>query len=102
MQLKMDPSVVHSFSNCFFFLAGQEIRDRFSGAVEAFARRNASGSGLHADRHKSLDDAGGSSKEAVSYFECAFFYKNCPSLKISCETAAEYYIVKNLKKKSGH
>ena len=64
----MDPPVIHSLSNCFFFLAGHEIRDRFSGAVEAFARRNASGSGHHAGRHKSIDDAGGSSKEAVSFF----------------------------------
>lgn len=47
--------------------AGQEIRDRFSGAVEAFARRNASGSGHHSDhaKHKTLDDAGGSSKDAI-------------------------------------
>ncbi|CAJ2628145.1 unnamed protein product [Trifolium pratense] len=35
-----------------------EIRDRFSGAVEAFARRNGSGTGLHSDnsRHRSSDD----------------------------------------------
>ncbi|KAF4349341.1 casein kinase 1-like protein 10 isoform X1 [Cannabis sativa] len=38
---------------------GQEIRERFSGAVEAFARRNNSGHGLHGDhsRHRSSDDA---------------------------------------------
>ncbi|KAJ9182296.1 hypothetical protein P3X46_006304 [Hevea brasiliensis] len=37
---------------------GQEIRDRFSGAVEAFARRNGSGHALHGDhsRHRSTDD----------------------------------------------
>ncbi|KAJ4833011.1 Casein kinase 1-like protein 10 [Turnera subulata] len=37
---------------------GQEIRDRFSGAVEAFARRNGSGHALHSDpsRHRSSDD----------------------------------------------
>ncbi|EEF33572.1 casein kinase, putative [Ricinus communis] len=37
---------------------GQEIRDRFSGAVEAFARRNGSGHALHGDhsRHRSSDD----------------------------------------------
>ncbi|XP_047147202.1 casein kinase 1-like protein 10 [Vigna umbellata] len=42
-----------------------EIRDRFSGAVEAFARRNGSGLGLHGDhsRHKSSDDAPSSSKD---------------------------------------
>ncbi|CAK8572108.1 unnamed protein product [Lathyrus sativus] len=37
---------------------GPEVRDRFSGAVEAFARRNVSGHGLHGDhpRHRSKDD----------------------------------------------
>ncbi|KAI4345816.1 hypothetical protein L6164_012908 [Bauhinia variegata] len=37
---------------------GQEIRDRFSGAVEAFARKNGSGLGLHGDhsRHRASDD----------------------------------------------
>ncbi|XP_066374283.1 casein kinase 1-like isoform X1 [Miscanthus floridulus] len=46
---------------------GQEIRDRFTGAVEAFARRNP-GSGRHGDhsRHKSLADSFGTSNEAVS------------------------------------
>ncbi|XP_062200333.1 casein kinase 1-like [Phragmites australis] len=46
---------------------GQEIRDRFTGAVEAFARRN-SGSGRHGDhsRHKSLADSFGTSNEAVA------------------------------------
>ncbi|KAA8545268.1 hypothetical protein F0562_020052 [Nyssa sinensis] len=36
----------------------QEIRDRFSGAVGAFARRNGTGAGLHGDhsRHRSSDD----------------------------------------------
>ena len=94
----MYPSLVHSFSNCFLFLAGQEIRDRFSGAVEAFARRNASGSGHHADRQKSLDDAGGSSKEAVSYFECTFFYRNCPASRYHVKQL-QYCIVEALKKK---
>jgi casein kinase 1 epsilon len=48
-----------------FLLVGQEIRDRFSGAVEAFARRNGSGHGLHGDhsRHRSSDDVP-SSKDA--------------------------------------
>lgn len=46
---------------------GQEIRDRFSGAVEAFARRNGSGHALHGDhsRHRSSDDVP-SSKDVVS------------------------------------
>ncbi|KAJ8434841.1 hypothetical protein Cgig2_022120 [Carnegiea gigantea] len=37
---------------------GREIRDRFSGAVEAFARRNTSDAGLQGDhsRHRSLHD----------------------------------------------
>ncbi|XP_074319507.1 casein kinase 1-like protein 10 [Silene latifolia] len=37
---------------------GQDIRDKFSGAVEAFARRNAQGSGLQRDHshHRSMDD----------------------------------------------
>ncbi|KAJ6897665.1 hypothetical protein NC652_024461 [Populus alba x Populus x berolinensis] len=36
----------------------QEIRDRFSGAVEAFARKNSSGHAMHGDRsrHRSSDD----------------------------------------------
>ncbi|XP_042489252.1 casein kinase 1-like protein 10 isoform X2 [Macadamia integrifolia] len=45
---------------------GQEIRDRFSGAVEAFARRNGSGPGLHGDhsKHKNSEDVP-SSKDVV-------------------------------------
>ncbi|KAJ9700719.1 hypothetical protein PVL29_006169 [Vitis rotundifolia] len=37
---------------------GQEIRDRFSGAVEAFSRRNNAGSGYHGDqsRHRGSED----------------------------------------------
>ncbi|KAK3028137.1 hypothetical protein RJ639_038998 [Escallonia herrerae] len=31
---------------------GQDIRDRFSGAVEAFSRRNASGPGQHGEHHR--------------------------------------------------
>nr|GMD75461.1 casein kinase 1-like protein 10 [Ipomoea batatas] len=43
----------------------QEGRDRFSGGVEAFARRNSSGTGLHGDhsRHRTSEDIP-SSKEA--------------------------------------
>uniref|UniRef100_A0A804U6Q1 non-specific serine/threonine protein kinase n=1 Tax=Zea mays TaxID=4577 RepID=A0A804U6Q1_MAIZE len=46
---------------------GQEARDRFTGAVEAFARRNP-GSGRHGDhsRHQSLADSFGTSNEAVA------------------------------------
>ncbi|KQJ97080.1 casein kinase 1 isoform X1 [Brachypodium distachyon] len=46
---------------------GQDIRDRFTGAVEAFARRN-SGNGRHGDhsRHKSLAESFMSSREAVA------------------------------------
>lgn len=45
---------------------GQEIQDRFTGAVETFARRK-SGSGRHGDhsRHKSIADSF-TSKEVVS------------------------------------
>ncbi|XP_057431134.1 casein kinase 1-like protein 11 isoform X2 [Lotus japonicus] len=37
---------------------GKEIRDRLSGAVEAFSRKNSSGHGLHKDHsmHRSSDD----------------------------------------------
>ncbi|XP_073292300.1 casein kinase 1-like protein 10 isoform X1 [Primulina huaijiensis] len=37
---------------------GQDIRDRFSGAVEAFSRRNISGSGRHGEhpRHRTSED----------------------------------------------
>ncbi|KAL8048204.1 hypothetical protein ABFS82_07G048800 [Erythranthe guttata] len=37
----------------------QDVRDRFSGAVEAFARRNGSSTALHGDhsRHRSTDDS---------------------------------------------
>ncbi|KAI3459524.1 hypothetical protein Pfo_016187 [Paulownia fortunei] len=36
----------------------QEVRDRFSGSMEAFARRNGSSAGLHGDnsRHRSSED----------------------------------------------
>ncbi|XP_010934296.1 casein kinase 1 isoform X2 [Elaeis guineensis] len=46
---------------------GQEIRDRFSGAVEAFARRHGSGSGRHGDhsKHKALEDSLLSPKETA-------------------------------------
>ncbi|PKA60591.1 Casein kinase I isoform delta-like [Apostasia shenzhenica] len=46
---------------------GQEIHDRFTGAVEAFARRTGSGSAHHGEhlKHKTLDDAPVSSKEAI-------------------------------------
>ncbi|XXG76937.1 hypothetical protein AAC387_Pa08g1194 [Persea americana] len=47
---------------------GQEIRDRFSGAVEAFTRRNSSTSGLHADHSKrrTSEDVAAFSKEGGS------------------------------------
>ncbi|THU65442.1 hypothetical protein C4D60_Mb05t03670 [Musa balbisiana] len=46
---------------------GQEIRDRFSGAVEAFARRNALGSGYHGEhsRNRASEDLSFSAKETV-------------------------------------
>ncbi|CAH1438464.1 unnamed protein product [Lactuca virosa] len=44
----------------------QEVRDRFSGAVESFTRRNGSSSGLHGDqsRHRSSENVT-PSKDAV-------------------------------------
>lgn len=50
------------------FTVRQEIKDRFSGAVEAFTRRNVSGTGLQGDHlrhHRSSDDVP-SSKDVVS------------------------------------
>lgn len=51
----------------YFCQVGQEIRDRFSGAVEAFARKNSTGHAMHRDRsrHRSSDDVP-SSKDVVS------------------------------------
>ncbi|KAJ0967570.1 hypothetical protein J5N97_024487 [Dioscorea zingiberensis] len=47
--------------------AGQDIHDRFSGAVEVFTRRNGSSSAHHADysRHKAVENVPMSSKETV-------------------------------------
>lgn len=45
---------------------GQDLRERFSGAVEAFARRNVSSHGIR-PKHIFSDDA---SKEVVSFSEC--------------------------------
>lgn len=44
----------------------QEVRDKLSGAVEAFAKRNGSNGGLHREnsRHRSVDVP--SSKDVVS------------------------------------
>jgi hypothetical protein len=49
----------------YFCLVGQEIRDRFSGAVEAFARKNSTGHAMHRDqsRHRSSDDVVSSARE---------------------------------------
>ncbi|MBA0758040.1 hypothetical protein Gotri_021072, partial [Gossypium trilobum] len=48
---------------------GREIRDRFSGAVEAFSKRNISSTSPHLDhsRHKTVDD-GALSKHAFCIF----------------------------------
>ncbi|XP_017190669.1 casein kinase 1-like protein 6 isoform X1 [Malus domestica] len=45
-------------SKNIFHLVGKEIRERFSGAVEAFSRRNTSGSSPRQDhlKHKSFED----------------------------------------------
>ncbi|KAJ8558163.1 hypothetical protein K7X08_004929 [Anisodus acutangulus] len=59
---------------------GQDIRDRFSGAVGAFARRNASGSGRHGEhsRHKTSDDIP-SSKDVQADSERGRTSRNCSS-----------------------
>lgn len=46
---------------------GQEIKDRFSGAVEAFARKSTSASGQNGEpaRHRTLKDALASTKEVA-------------------------------------
>ena len=50
----------------FFSFPGQETRDRYSGAVETYARRNAYGSGLHSDHSKTRHSDGvPSSKDVV-------------------------------------
>lgn len=61
----MDKTIIDSY---YFLSVGQEIRDRFSGAVEAFARRNALGSGYHGEhsRNRASEDLSFSAKETVS------------------------------------
>jgi len=68
-----------------YISAVPDIRDRFSGAVEAFARRNGSGLGLHGDhsRHRSSDDVPSSSKDVVSILVIVFcVYDMNVSLKL--------------------
>ncbi|GAB4843114.1 Casein kinase 1-like protein 10 [Ancistrocladus abbreviatus] len=69
------------FRDLFIREAGQEIRDRFSGAVEAFARRNNPLSGLHGDlsRNKSSDDP--SSKDVQADSERGRSSRNGSTLK---------------------
>ncbi|KAK4732070.1 hypothetical protein R3W88_025058 [Solanum pinnatisectum] len=59
---------------------GQDIRDRFSGAVGAFSRRNASSSGRHGEhsRHKTSDDIP-SSKDVQADSERGRTSRNCSS-----------------------
>ncbi|MCD7463038.1 Casein kinase 1-like protein 6 [Datura stramonium] len=59
---------------------GQDIRDRFSGAVGVFARRSASGSGRHEEhsRHKTSDDIP-SSKDVQADSERGRTSRNCSS-----------------------
>ena len=51
----------------YLLTVGREIRDRFSGAVEAFARRNATGATPHQNqtKHRTLDDVPPPMKPAV-------------------------------------
>ncbi|CAL9772094.1 unnamed protein product [Musa acuminata subsp. burmannicoides] len=62
-----------------------ELRERFSGAVEAFARRNASGSAHHCDhsKHKTLDDALMSSKDAVDSEKTRPMYRHGSTSKMA-------------------
>ncbi|TMW92176.1 casein kinase 1-like protein 7 [Solanum lycopersicum] len=59
---------------------GQDIRDRFSGAVGAFSRRNASSSGRHGEhsRHKTSDDIP-SSKDVQADSDRGRTSRNCSS-----------------------
>lgn len=51
----------------FFFSVGKEIREKFSGAVEAFSRRNTSGSSPRDHyKNRSIDD-GPPSKDTVKF-----------------------------------
>ncbi|KAK4365608.1 hypothetical protein RND71_013488 [Anisodus tanguticus] len=58
----------------------EDIRDMFSGAVGAFARRNVSGSGRHGEhsRHKTSDDIP-SSKDVQADSERGRTSRNCSS-----------------------
>lgn len=49
---------------------GQDIRDRFSGAVEAFSRRNVTSSGRHGEhsRHRTSEDVPSSKDVVFSHF----------------------------------
>lgn len=54
---------------------GQEIKDKFSGAAESFARKNVSGTGFPGDRlrHRSSEHLS-SSRDVVSYELDIFLY----------------------------
>uniref|UniRef100_A0A0D9XKK1 non-specific serine/threonine protein kinase n=1 Tax=Leersia perrieri TaxID=77586 RepID=A0A0D9XKK1_9ORYZ len=68
---------------------GQEIHDRFTGAVEAFARRNP-GSGQQGDnlRHKSLADSFGSTEAVVDSERTRTMSRNRSSSKMPAAAAA--------------
>lgn len=67
------------------YVVGQDVRDRFSGGIEAFARRNNSGHHGEHSRHRSSDDVP-PSKEVVSNSMCIncvrfnFVYVGFPSI----------------------
>lgn len=82
---KMNKFSTYDAYRCMFLLVGQEIRERFSGAVEAFSRRNGSGHGDHS-RHRSSDDVP-SSKDVVSSCKWfAIFLHNFINLSVSIST----------------
>lgn len=60
----------HVIPTCDFFIfypVGKEIRDRFSGAVEAFSRRNISSASPHHSRHRTYEDLA-SPKDVVNFY----------------------------------
>jgi len=61
--------IVHSHSNHLLISVGKEIREKFSGAVEAFSRRNPTSSSPRGDhsKHRGFEE-GAAHKDVVSFF----------------------------------
>jgi len=60
--------IFHGHSNHVFISVGKEIREKFSGAVEAFSRRNPTSSSPHGDhsKHRGFEE-GAVHKDVVSF-----------------------------------